>query len=501
MLWDRSYDEIDLGIPSKPALVVSEIGLHVLYLSDGRVHHLLVDRDGEILKLPAQLPGPESAVDYSVAGGPEGQISIWSTGDEDSPGLFAAELDAERPVVIDPADARVSIAYDAQGNLHATWIEMRPGSGPQPILYAVYANGRLNSGSVTEIAAPRLSGAAHLTGPVLGISRSRAYIAWTVAYFSGEQAGTSQGYYVHFPLGDPEAASLPTVAFAPESYDLEYDTMPDQNLLTGPRVLLDPDRQPGTGYLARILSPVSAGEEVVFPIESVLDYLLRKSEAQVSALYMRQGRVHSYQLLSFTSASSSNPYLSGDHDGYLYLTWLEKGAAPGWAVYFASTAPKYVEELAPLTLDDAARLGAETVFGLLSGALLFPFAFIWIMPAFVVLLIGTRMLPRGDDFPTLGSLTALILTISTLWLIKIAFLPDMLEYAPFSAWLPFISEEQATLIRGMGPWGILAVGLGGAALWSRRGSSPTTLAFGIVYLLIDGVLTMALYAVAIYAGY
>jgi hypothetical protein len=234
---------------------------------------------------------------------------------------------------------------------------------------------------------------------------------------------------------------------------------------------------------------------LVIAFRARINFLRRKSQDQVSTAFFKDGDPVAYQLLSFTSASSSRPAILSDQAGHLYVTWLEKGDLPGFVVFFASTAPDIREALGGITGRDVGRLSAETLFGLLSGALLIPFVLVWMVVPVVVM--GLTSFIRRDDagFASPGTLVSLTLAVVAYWVGKLVLLPGIWEYVPFSAWLPIIPSWLNFPLRVGVP--LILTGLALLAAWhyTYRRQRPSPLYFLLIYVAVDGVLTVAVYGV------
>jgi hypothetical protein len=77
----------------------------------------------------------------------------------------------------------------------------------------------------------------------------------------------------------------------------------------------------------------------------------------------------------------------------------------------------------------------------------------------------------------------------------------MRDYVPFSAWIVFLPEWVRTpLLLGV-PFLIAVVSLGLAWIISSREEEPTTYRIVVAYIIIDAILTMAIYGVLIYAAF
>ena len=75
------------------------------------------------------------------------------------------------------------------------------------------------------------------------------------------------------------------------------------------------------------------------------------------------------------------------------------------------------------------------------------------------------------------------------------------NYVPFSAWLPFISEGVAAALVVVIPLLIAAISLFIASRFMSGDEQSPLFKFMIAYIISDGVLTMAVYGVLVYAAF
>jgi hypothetical protein len=334
----------------------------------------------------------------------------------------------------------------------------------------------------------------------IGVAKGDVYVLWTVQHFSGLRAGTAETMFVHLPAGNPERVTDPIRLAIPEEYQLNYEQFP-VGLQSGPRYRLDQLRGGGSSFVTEAQFGGGFADEIPLVTRARVDYIRWKTESQVNVTYLQGGRPTAYQLLSFTPSSSTRPSIASDPAGDLYLTWLERGDEPGWSIYMAGTAPEFQSGIGKMTWEDLARPTADTIFGLLSGAILLPFGLIWLIPSAIVLLAATQFLPGAEDLPNPTAILSLALTLLVYWLAKIGSLPGMTEYVPFSAWLPFLPARMNGLLQIGVPLSIAALGLGAGLVSLRRRGSSSTVALAAFYGLVDTLLTMAVYAVLVYAAY
>ena len=136
----------------------------------------------------------------------------------------------------------------------------------------------------------------------------------------------------------------------------------------------------------------------------------------------------------------------------------------------------------------------------ITGILLFPFAFPW-MAIGLVMMIILRLARNDEDVTQRLSQFLLVLALVSYQIFKLLFLPDMLIYVPFSAWLD-LPEGLGVVFRIAVP--IMIAGLGITAAECRRRSSdspPSSLAYYMTVILVDTLLTLSVYGVIFLGEY
>lgn len=497
-IWEQTYRDVPARGARHPKLVWDGVQLQLFWIVHGELHRAIASPGGDLVSHHVFDLGLQvDAID--VAASSQGLVSVWLAGPRENPGLYALDLDHEELTLVDPQGIRPSLQYDAEGTLHTSWAQWLPGDNDVPILYGAFPGGRYSPDAVATAVELRFSGTTSLFGPVLGLDKQQAYIFWSKTVFSGLEAGKIEAKYVHFPIGEQSSGVDERILRVPSGYTLDYQEV-ESLLESGPRVeLISAPELAGTAITE--ISPNSApADELVIAMLARLSYPMRKTRPQISAVYFEEGVADAYQELSFTPTSSSSPTILSDAQGRLYTNWLEKGDTDGWGVYFSSTAPDIQEALRGLDSTDVSRLTTETLFGMAAGALLLPISLAWAVPALIVLILTARLRTSEDDLEGTGAFLGLGLALLVLWLIKLAILPSIQSYVPFSAWIPIIPTWLEIPLRIGVP--IIIVILSTLVAWrylaSRREGSPYK--FVVIYAVIDGILTMAIYGLFIYGA-
>lgn len=500
VLWERAFAEFELTQPGSPKMFWDGQSLRLFWLSDDRLYHARLDVATQRLEPPLLLSGELEADAYDVVFAPDGSAVVWFAGPRRSPGLYAlpsGHLDAEA-IPVDPQGVRPDLQLDDAGTLHAVWAHHPPGYGETRLFYAAYPAATFQPHQEQGVARPVLGPTSILHGPWLGLDSSDVYLFWTVEERTGMQAGAVNTSYVHFVHAQPQLVSPPILLRVPSSYDLTYQPYPQGELLAGERVVLD--AAGGTAHIRDVTTNPAMASELAIAFNLQMDYLRRKQAGQVSTAFLRAGSAETYQLLSFTAANSTDPFILSDASGYLYLTWLQRGALPGYMVYFTSTAPDIRQSLSQFTPDDIVQLSGETLFGLATGALLLPFVLVWMVVPMVIIGLTARL--RGEDemLTRPGTLVSLGLALAAYWLGKLAVFPGMRDYVPFSAWLLFIPQwMNLPLLWGV-PLGLTALALWLAHRFTFGCQRRSLLFFALIYMTIDGILTTAVYGVLFLGG-
>lgn len=501
-IWEQTLP-VTLSQPDKPVILWDGQALNLLWLASNSLYLAQVDTAGNVVMEPRRLSGDEIVDAFDVALNPDGLLTVWFAGQRRDPGLYAL-LDGNltgEAVLVDAEGIRPSLQYDNAGNLHASWAHYPPGYSDTTYFYAAYADGVYEAGQETAVFQPRLKPADIMTGPWLGMDSQQVYLVWNISVRTGPEAGKILTEYLTFPLAQPEQAAESQMIVVPGTADLDYDYEPANGLAAGLRVL-PIDVYPSTTAVtdAALITANEPTPELAVAFDAIIQYEFRKERGQVGIMYLQNGQINGYQLLSFTPNASVMPAVVSDSAGHLYLTWLERAKSGGFQIYFASTAPDLVQSLSGVTTGDFTRIARETVFGLLSGAVLSPILVaLWSLLPMVVLY-ATTILRRGQPGKRVmvGTIISLLLAVVVYWLVKLGTLPGIRSYVPFSAWVPGLPIWlQAPLQIGVP---ILTTLTGIAAAWyfTYRRNSESILNFLFIFVAVDGLITMAVYGFQFY---
>jgi hypothetical protein len=501
LLWEHTFSEV-LRLPDDPQLVWDGQMLHAFWVSDGALITTQLDRNGSVLQEPAVISGDLRVDSYRTAGSVTGGLAVWFATDRREPGLYLADVDlVEEPLLIDEEGVLPALSFDESGTLHALWAHY-PRDNPQTaFLYAAYPDGSYRPDAASIVYETSIPQSADMVGPTLGLDANKVYVYWIEIFRTGLEAGFTQTRFFSFPYEAPQQITALQEIFIPAEHDLGYEPFPEESIQAGERYSLASRPSPNLTVLQDINTNPVQEEELVVAFRASVDYYWRRTASQIGLVYLQNGLPTSYQLLSFTQQPSTDPVVATDSDGRLYVTWLETGDVSRFDVFFAATAEGIQTAFNPVTTDDVTQLSAATTFGLLTGVLLAPIAAVlWmILPMLVVLL--TSIFRRGEPtFRSPGTIITLVPAIAVFQVAKIASLPDITDYVPFSAWLPLPELLKAPL-QIIVPLVIMLGAIFAAWHFTYRRKTDSPLYFMILYVAIDTLFTMAVYGVLFYGAF
>jgi hypothetical protein len=501
-VWEKTLP-VSLTQPDKPAIMWDGQVLHLFWLAGNSLYQTQMSQTGDLVAEPRLLSGEKVVDAFDVVLNPNGTLTVWYAGQRRDPGVFAL-LDGNLTgdaVLVDSEGVRPSLQYDNAGNLHASWAHYPPGYSDSYFFYAVYEAGVYEAGRETAVHEPLLKTTDIMTGPWLGLDKQQVYLVWNISVRTGPEAGKILTEYIYFPPGQPEQVSPPQSIAVPSVAELDYDYLPSTGMQAGERVLAINEYPRTTAVTESALIAASQStQELVLAFDTMVQYEFRKERGQVGTLFLQDGAVNGYQLLSFTPDASVAPALLSDEAGHLYITWLERGELGGFQIYFASTNPDTIEALSGLTSGDMARISRDTGFGLLSGAALSPILVaLWsLLPMIVVYLTSILRRGRTSKLVLVGTVLSLALATAAYWMVKLATIPGIRTYVPFSAWVPGIPVWlQAPLQIGV-PILTTLTGIAVAWYFTYRRNSDSILNYILLFAAVDGLLTMAIYGFQFY---
>ncbi len=485
--------------PQNPGIMWDGNQLSIFWVEDHVLFTMALDEKFQGKKV--SLSGDQWVSDYNVVVDSDGRLALWSSGDRTRPSIFAIDLSnpSNRSLMIDEEGYSPSMQFDSEGDLHVIWIRTFSDNTRRSVFYAEYPNGNYEDGVAKIIYTILSSSTSRVEGPKLGLDSKNAYILWSITFLSGLSAGTSSASYVYFPTGDAESISQAQDLTIPSIIDLSYSPAEDNNLLTGDRVDVSGQSLPTTTNLSEFSIKPGVANELAVSVRARLPYLRNQQRNQIGVIYLRDGSVGSYQLVSFTIANSLRPTLIQDDANQLYLSWIE-AADDDFRVFYSSTSPDIKSALRSISVSEAVDIGAEMSFGIFSGLLLVYFPMMWmVVPGFLMLF--TSKLRRQDEpLLSLGTIASLLLSVAAYWFFKMFFLPDILTHVPFLNYLPMLPETWHLAMRIFFPVTITLISafVAWKYTYARRRHSPFfTL---LIYMAIDSLLTMGIYGVALYGA-
>ncbi len=491
--WSHLYPDAPLARPDQPRAYWTSEGVIFMWISEEQLYRTLIDpASGAMLTPPTLLSGDQRVGTYDAAVGRDGRLVVWFGGPRTAPGLFQVleTNGSPTPMLIDPEGIRPQLTFDDTGELHALWAHHPMGQTEIGLWYWRGNPSELPGQDAIQVATPVAGTSSVFVGPALGMDATHVYVAWSIEVRTGLNAGLVQSQYVSFLRNHPRQAGAITDLFAPFDYHLRYESQPQAALQAGRRSSLTPPLHPGLTQFSILSTDL---DETASIQRQLVAFTMRKKAYQTSVLFWRDGRPDTYQLLSFTPGDTLSPYLAADSEDYLYAAWLERGAQ-GFDIYFASTAPRIVTSYKHLSLADYGAFLGQTLFGLLMGALLLPFAMMWMIVPILLFLITFPLRRDSNELRHKGNLISLSLALGGYWIAKLSTLASLTEFVPFSPWIPVIPEWMEPVLQVMTPIGILAAGLWIAWQMTYKREHYSPLLFMLVYLAVDGVMTAAIYS-------
>ena len=484
--------------------------------------HALLDKNGDLVENPQSLSPPDVNVGKYVIAPDQagGAVVVWDGGDSGK--LYFTHIDRVGNIVVDPfvivsQGKSPSMRVDPSGVLHLAWLD----GGSFYYSQLSLDNPETTQGTqVIDLLARSTLGSLgdSLKGPILGYADDWVYIFWSILSYSDLEAGTASTEYLAFPAEKPAqniAARLWVLAIEEQPY-IDYTGSFSLTQLSPPITFSEAASQYGQNYIysSSNLPPDDIANNWADVSGAVSDYLMNPatmagnqnelavalassqqyrldSLLQITTAVFSKGQYKGYSLASKTRNISDNPTLAVDEGGNLHLVWRE--GAGGKSVYYATTAPDAKTALDALTSSDIYNfLLMAGVESLASVAFMPVIGFFWLLPGLIVM--GVWKLSRDQgNLSEPSSWVLLAIAISIYYVIKIATLPTLLTYIPFSAWL-HVPEDFELILR----LGMPLVTFGIALLVAnrvRRRYSDSAIFFYIGFVLTDAILTLMVYGV------
>ena len=491
--------DLELGrFARTPRLDSAENGsFHLFWLAredpaeDWQLWYGLFHNQGEQMGQIHQITSKTSGVSQydAVSDGEGGVVVVWE--DTQTNGIFMASFSSSgetrsSPHLVVQDGVRPSVKVDNQEKIHLIWME------GTILMYHAFLPGEITPFSGERIARVQIGSGNRLIGPSLGLSDGWVSAFWSVLVQTGLEAGTAKTEYVVFQTGEPKEGPILSLNIMDDN--LPYQTF--QGSFTLSQLIPPPQAEYlNTNY---ILSPVTLGDqnsELIVSVSANQNIRLNNNIQIVLGVFSG-GEYRGYTAATKTENLSKDAVITSDGEGNLYLVWKE-GAA-GNIVYLSTTAEEARTALDGPSSSDIPSLVLSGGLEAIAGILLFPFALPWMVVGFVMLVVW-RLIKNDEDlsFPT--SKILLVIAIISYHVIKVLFLSPMLVYVPFSAWID-IPPNMELIYRVGVPLVIFAVAIL-AAQWFTRKSSPATLTYYIVVIIVDCIFTLAIYGVILLGEY
>lgn len=498
--------ELTLTKTRRPQLLLDQAGgLHLFFLArlsgskQPSLFHTFLDDEGRISAAPIRLSAPDQEVDfYRVVLGAAGQIEVfWSVGQAVEPGIRHVALNEKGSPVSVPAllitgGAAFDVQADARGSIHLTWFQPWPDGQGQEVRYTSFAEDRLQPGTGVFLADMPTPLGVIIWGPTLGLDSTNAYIFWSREYRLGLEAGTAETHYATFPLGAPapgeERLLLPPVSepvYSEHQGPFGYANLaePGSGQRYGSDFLTMP--VPVAGQMSEL--PVLITMKVVEP---------GRAKAQVVAVVFAQGKLRGYHFVARTTLSSQYPLAVSDAAHDLHAVWSDLVGRGSHVVYFASTSSAVRERVDRLWPGDVVTTSMNVVWGMLSGLVVLPLTLLWILPAAIWLAIYAFVGP-GESLSYRPARIALVVGVLLYLGAKLVWMPTILDYVPFSTWVPLPLKSVSIILRIMTPLTILGLALLVGYARVRRADSKSVFAFIVPFVVVDALLTIAVYGPSI----
>lgn len=484
-----------------PKLIENAEELHLVWAArestkEGwELWHTIIDRDAEITSSPKLISqGTDRVSQFEITGDDQGNITIvWE--DSDSHSILITRLSRRGEIISPPEvmviEGEVPAMIEDGDSLHLSWMQ------DNRLFYAEVSGNVSLPLEGQELTRIQVALGNRLDGPVIGITDSHVYLFWSILRQVGLEAGTAITESLVFPKGEPSQTRRDLLPIFPVSEDLlqpyqgslslsQAVPAPPEDYMTTDNIL-DPRTPSRPAQSAQVVA-VSAGQ--VIRLDSHMQIMLGIFE---------DGVYQSYLIGTHTTEISQNPYISVDNAGNLHLIWQE--GYSGNRIYYATTAPEAKRRLDRVALGDLPNLVLSGGIEAVAGILLFPFALPW-MAIGLVMMIILRLARNDEDVTQPLSQFLLALALLSYQASKLLFLPDILVYVPFSAWLD-IPEELGLVFKIAVPVIILILGIV-AAEWRRRRrkkTPPSSLGYFMTAVLVDTILTLSIYGVIFMGEY
>ena len=489
------------GLLRAPRLVQAEGDqLHLFWSSrqpgekNWVIWHSMLDAAGKLSGPTQQISQPElSTTNYVVASDHAGGALIcWdsSTANE----IYLQHVDragspVDEPVLITAHGQFPSIWVEPNGDVFLAWQE--EGS----FLYGRTTLAQLTTLETTVIGEIPQGTGKTIQGPYLGVAGNWAYVFWSELNRSGMEEGTGYTVYTAFPPDSPSKGGGGRMLLSPAE-EQTYASYQGSLSLTQLAAPVE-EAWAATDY---VLSPSvvqgSQADELAIALAMNQD-MRTDTHLQIAVAVFRDGQFAGYSLATKTENISDDPVLFLDTGDHLHLAW--RLGSTGSSVYYATTQPSAVAQLERLGGSDIINAIFQGGMEGLVGITFLPIiGFGWLLPGMVIMVL-VKIFRDQDSLTELKYWIPLVLSILIFYVVKLATLPTISTYVPFSAWID-IPERFWVLLRYTVPVLILFCAIL-VADRVRRKKSSSAIMFYITFVLVDAVLTLGIYGVNFLGSY
>ena len=500
IIFDQDLSE-DLGATARsPQMISDPDQLHLFWISreiadtDWQLWYGRLNRSGEFISKLRQISeGSERVDQYDIErDGSGGVFVIWDdieTMDIQYTRLSSTGELLSKPQILINGGENPSLVVDEDGAYHLTWMKGK---------YLNYKSivGKieppLEGDPLTEI---RVSPGNRLEGPVIGTAGGQNYVFWSILRQTGLEAGTAITEYLVFPEGHPENAQRKKLPIYHNNQERFQPYQGDINL--SQIILPPPEEYLTTDFVYDPWVGPNQGDTLLVGVAASQSIRL-DTYIQIIILIFEDGENIGYVIPTRTNKISKLPRAYLDTDGDIHLIWQD--GTLGNQVYYTSTASEVKATLDRVSLADLPSLILSGGLEAITGILLFPFAFPWMAVGFLIMVIW-RLVRNDEDVTLLPSKILLGVALVSYQVAKLLFLPDIMVYVPFSAWID-ISPEVGSILMIAVPLIIFGIGFL-IAEWSRRNrtSNPSSLLYYLIVVVVDTILTLSVYGVIFLGEY
>jgi len=487
------------GIVRSPEIVSHPEGFHLIWAarpeagSGWLLWYANLDPEGNLLFSPRKVSRDTEWVNryQLVEDGADGVFVIWEDGNREAIMSFHVDAAGERlsgPSVLIEQGENPSARRDPGGNIHLAWMRA------DTLMYA--AVDALDSPlQGTPLLDLQVSMGNTLNGPVIGVTDQYVHCFWSILRRTGMEAGTAVTEFISFPVNSPDNPTPEqlNVFSSPEDWSQPYQGR------AGLREIISPPEEDylSTDFVFHPQTSSISGQSLAVAVSANQEIRLDRYIQIVIGIF-EGGEYQGYTIGTRTTQYSRDAEVEIDRLGNIHLVWRD--GAKGNQVYYATTSAAGKRTLNRITIADLPTVLFSGGLEALTGVLLFPFAFPW-MAVGLLIMIVYRLIENDEDISQTLSRVLLGVSLAAYQISKLLFLPDIMLYVPFSAWLD-IPIWLAPILQVGVP--ILVFGLGLLAAEIRRkrmDGEPSSLVYYLLVVIVDMVLTLAIYGVIFLGEY